>query len=130
MKKLSRDEINSAIEQFLGWLEKYGENSHDLMDFYGSRFGNFTKRIFYKNKIIGTPLALFALLQETFFPSLLRLYAKPHRESIGDSHYALGFLNLYEITGNPAYLESAEHFLEELLNSYSKGYSGYCWGYT
>lgn len=129
-KELSREELNHSIGRFLEWLEMYGENSYDLMDFYGSQVGNFTKRVFYKNKIIGAPMALLALFQETFIPAMLKLYAKPHRESIGDSHYALGFLNLYEITGDKRYLDYAKHFLEELMSSYSKGYSGYCWGYT
>ena len=36
------------------------------------------------------------------------------RFPIADAHYAMGFAFLYEATGEPAYLEKAVHFLEEL----------------
>jgi hypothetical protein len=44
------------------------------------------------------------------------------------------FLNaysvLYKITNDKTYLEKAKFFFSWLLNNYSKGYSGICWGYN
>ncbi len=37
---------------------------------------------------------------------------------------------LYANTKNKKYLEKADYFFEWLNNNYSKGYSGYCWGYN
>lgn len=122
--------VKKSINEFISWLSEYGVYSYDRMDFWSSKPGVFTKKVFYKNKILGAPLAALALFQETFFPSLLKLYANPRREAIGDAHYALGFLNLYKSTGEDKYLRRAEKFLEALKESSCEGYSGYCWGYT
>ncbi|NJM16355.1 MAG: hypothetical protein HC896_14140 [Bacteroidales bacterium] len=129
-KNLTYQDIEKSLEKFLGWLKAFGELSYDRMDFFSSKPGVFTKRLFYKNKYLGAPFATFALIQETFFPSLLKLYAKPRREAIGDAHYASGLFNMYEITNDKKYLEWGEHYLDELLKSSCKGYSGHCWGYT
>ena len=37
---------------------------------------------------------------------------------------------LYRKTGNKVYLDKANYFFNWLKNNYSKGYSGYCWGYN
>lgn len=128
--KITYSKVVKSIQKFLTWLESYGEYSYDRMDFFSSKPGIFTKRLFYKNKYLGSPFATFALIQETFFPSLLKLYARPRREAIGDAHYASGMFILYEITGEEKYLKWGEHYLDELKKSSCKGYSGYCWGYT
>lgn len=123
-------QVESSINRFIAWLDSFGEVSYDRMDFFASKPGIWTKRLFYKNKYLGAPFAVFALWQETFFPSLLKLYASPRREAIGDAHFAEGFLNMYKITGEKKYLERGEHFLNALRQSAIKGYSGACWGYT
>ncbi len=41
-----------------------------------------------------------------------------------------GFSLLYKKTNDIKYLKKAEYFFEWLKNNYSKGYSGYCWGYN
>ena len=37
---------------------------------------------------------------------------------------------LYSKTGNNGYLKKADFFFNWLANNYSKGFSGYCWGYN
>jgi hypothetical protein len=123
-------QIEKSIDMFTEWLEEFGDLSYDRMDFFASKPGIYTKRLFYKNKYLGGPFAFFALIQETFFPTLLKLYAKPRREAIGDAHFASGFLNLYRNSGNKKYLIKAEGYLNALRKSSIKGYSGDCWGYT
>ncbi len=130
MKPLTRDELLASVEKFIDWLDRYGELSYDLNDFNSSSTGNFIRKVYYRNKILGAPLAFLALAQETFFPAALTLYAKPHREAIGDAQYAIGFLQLYEFNGDVRCLHRAEHFLDELKKSAVTGYSGLCWGYT
>jgi len=116
--------------KFNRWLDNYGELSYDLNDFNSSRAGNFVRRVYYKSKILGAPLASLALIQDTFLPSLRKFYAEPHREAIGDAQYAMGFLNLFQVTRDIKYLKRAEHFLNMLKGSAIRGYSGMCWGYT
>lgn len=125
-----KEDIKKSVLSFISWLDEFGEFSYDRMDFWSSKPGIFTKKVFYKNKLLGAPLAGFALIQETFFPSLLKLYAEPRREAIGDGHYAKAFLNLFQLTGEEKYLLKAEEFLIALKESSCQGYSGFCWGYT
>lgn len=127
---LKKKILNESINKFITWHNSYGDLSYDRMDFWSSKPGILTKRLFYKNKYLGLPFAGLALLQETFFPSLLKLYADPRRETIGDAHYASAYLNLYESKGDQKYLKRAEEFLDALKSYACKGYSGYCWGYT
>lgn len=127
---ITSHKVEQSTSSFISWLEEFGCYSYDRMDFFASKPGIYTKRVFYKNKYIGAPFALFALLQETFLPSLLKIYAKPRREAIGDAHFASGFLNLYKKTGNEKYLAKAEGFLQALKEAAIGGYSGKCWGYT
>lgn len=42
----------------------------------------------------------------------------------------LAYSRLYSKTQNAEYLEKANYFFDWLRNNYSKGYSGYCWGYN
>ncbi len=130
MKEFTSTELKQSLSQFSDWLDNYGELSYDLNDFNSSKVGNMVRKIYYKNKIIGAPLALLTLIQDTFFPSLRKLYAKPHREAIGDAQYALGYLSLHQKTNEKKYLQRAEHFLQVLKDTAVPGYSGMCWGYT
>ena len=100
------------------------------MDYWSSPTGILAKKLYYKNKIIGAPLALWGLILENFLPGVQKLYSSPHREVIGDAHFSLGYMNLYELSGNESYLNESERFLEEMLKYSSPGYSGLCWGYN
>jgi hypothetical protein len=100
------------------------------MDYWSSKTGIIAKKIFYKNKYLGIPLAFWGLLLENFFPTIQKFYSQPHREVIGDAHYALAFLNLYELTDKLKYLHKAESFLKIMSEYSSNGYSGLCWGYS
>lgn len=126
----SKQNIRDSIDRFLKWFDIYGEVSYDRMDFWSSRAGIVAKKIFYKNKIIGAPLAIVGLVLENFLPSVQKLFSKPHREVIGDSHFASAYLNMYEITRDVKYLDKANHFIEVLKSTSVSGYSGYAWGYN
>lgn len=125
-----KEKVEDSISKFLLWLETNGDNSYDRMDYWSSKTGIFAKKIFYNNKIIGAPLALWGLILENYLPRIQKLYSKPNHEVIGDAHLALAYLNLYEKNNNKEYFKKAEHFLELMLNSASRKYSGLCWGYT
>jgi len=128
--ELKYSQLSDSVDRFCKWLEKNGQTSHDLMDFYGSKSGIFIKHIYYKNKYLGLPFAAAALVQDAFFPRLVALYRPKGREAIGDAHYAMAMMNLYELTGREHYLALTREFLDALIQSSCKGYSGHCWGYT
>ena len=122
--------IELSINEFLFWLKENGYLSYDRMDYWSSSTGILAKKIFYSNKLIGLPLALWGLTLENFLPNVQKLYSKPHREITGDAHLALGFLNLYEISKEMKYLKTSENLLDMMLTYASTGYSGTAWGYT
>jgi hypothetical protein len=128
--ELQYERLQGAVDRFYQWLETNGQTSHDLMDFYGSKLGIFIKHIYYKNKYLGLPLAAAALIQDAFFPRMVALYRRKGREAIGDAHYAMAMMNLFELTGEEKYMKLTRQFLDALIKSSCKGYSGHCWGYT
>lgn len=125
-----RRELNDSIDSFLSWFDRHGELSYDRMDYWSSKTGILAKKIFYRNKVLGFPLALWGLILENFLPTIQKTYSSPHREVIGDAHFALSYFNLFEITNDPSFLLKGEHFLDIMLETSSRGYSGYSWGYT
>jgi len=122
--------IEDSIDAFIKWHKNFGEISYDRMDFWSSKLGIEGKKIFYKNKMLGIPVAILGLIIENFIPSVQNIFSKKHREVIGDGHFAMSYFNLYEITKNINYLKRGEHFLNCMEEYASKGYSGYCWGYN
>ena len=124
------NKITKSINRFLSWKENFGDVSYDRMDFWSSKTGKLAKRLYYKNKLLGAPFAFWGLLLENFLPGIQKIYAKPHREVIGDGHFASAYLNMYEITNEDKYLKNAEHFLNVMKTTATKGYTGLCWGYS
>jgi hypothetical protein len=119
-----------SVNKFIYWFERFGELSFDRMDFWSSKTGILAKRLYYHNKLIGAPFALWGLMLENFFPNIQKLYGKPHREVIGDGNFASAYFNLFEATKEDRYLKKGEHFLKIMKSNYTNGYSGYSWGYT
>ena len=130
-KSLSESKlIYTSIRKFDIWLSNNGYYSYDRMDYWSSKTGVLAKKIFYKNKYLGIPLALWGLVLENFLPSIQKFYAKPHREIIGDAHFASAYLNLFENTNDKKYLVKAEKLFDEMLRYRSKDYSNLSWGYN
>ena len=123
-------DIRIALEKFISWKKDFGYISYDRMDFWSSRFGVFAKKIFYKNKVLGAPFAIYGLLLENFLPTIQKCYSKKHREIIGDSHFALGYLELYKKTYDQNYLEEAERLLADMLKYGVEDSGKLAWGYN
>jgi hypothetical protein len=122
-------EVSQALENFVRWLDSYGELSWDHQSFFAGPVGRRAKGLYYKSKLLGTAAVAPMIFFEAFFPPARRLFHHPMRLPIADAHYAMGFAFLHEATGKPEYLEKAVHFLEVLKKSRSPGYAEYCWGY-
>tara|TARA_B100002052_G_C15885033_1_gene601137 strand:- start:3898 stop:5094 length:1197 start_codon:yes stop_codon:yes gene_type:complete len=125
-----KTKLFTSINKFINWKKNFGDYSYDRMDYWSSSMGKFSKKVFYKNKLLGFPFAIWGLLLENFFPKIQKLYGNPSRQIIGDAHFASTYMELYEYTKESKYLLMAENILEYILSTSLKGYSGLCWGYT
>lgn len=121
--------IEQAIKRFLRWLDDYGYYSYDQFDFWGSKIGVLSKKLFLKSKWLAAPIVLKLQCFESFFPRTRMLFAQKRRFAIGDAHFAMGFGNLYKYTGDPDYKDRAEKILEEIRSYATPTPSGIGWGY-
>jgi hypothetical protein len=121
--------VETALDDFVTWLDRYGETSHDFQTFYAGRYGRFAKALYYRRKALGTCAVAPMVFSEAFLPSARRLFWIRQRFPIADAHYSMGFARLFQRTGNQRHLDRAIHFLDVLLSTACRGDSGLGWGY-
>ena len=121
--------VTAILARFSQWLDSYGETSWDHQSFFAGPVGGNAKALYYRYGKIGTFAVAPMILSEAFLPSARRLFHHPIRFPIADAHYAMGFLFLYEATGESSCLEKAVHFLNELKKSRCPAFKEYSWGY-
>jgi hypothetical protein len=126
---ISQPELMQSIERFLHWLDKNGYESYDPYDIWGTGYGLFARKLFYKNQLLGLPFIAPILILDIFFPGMRKFFVKKERYPTADAQLLLAFLNLYAITRDLDYLNKAEELGEDLLRTSIPGYSGHCWGY-
>src|SRR5207253_1132120 len=124
------DEVSRVVAGFVEWLSAYGETSWDFQSFYAGPIGRYAKSLYYRNRLIGTVAVAPMVFCEAFLPSARRLFHHRMRFPIADAHYAMGFAFLYQISGDPLYLQKAMHFLEVLGKTRCGDFIEYCLGYT
>lgn len=122
-------DARSAVTRFIGWLDRYGEESHDFQSYYASEIGRRAKQLYYRRPLLGTFAVLPMVFSEAFVPSARRLFWKPQRFPIADAHFAMGFAFLAEASGTDRYYQRALHFLEVLKKTRCPEYEEFCWGY-
>jgi hypothetical protein len=91
--------------------------------------GGRAKRLYYRNKPLGTAAVAPMIFSEAFVPAARRLFDRPRRFPIADAHYAMGFAFLFQATQDRSHLNRAIHFLGELKKARCSGFAEYCWGY-
>lgn len=57
------DKLNS----FYDWIEKNDVKSYDQYDYWASKLGILSKRIYYKNKFAGAPFVATIFILDIFF---------------------------------------------------------------
>jgi len=125
----TREKIVPALRSFVGWLDRFGEESYDHQSYYAGPIGGRAKRAYYDGGLLSKFAVVPMVFSEAFLPSARRIFWKPMRFPIADAHYAMGFAFLCEALGEDVFHERAVHFLEVLDRTRSPGYSHYCWGY-
>jgi hypothetical protein len=121
--------VEQVLNEFVNWLESYGETSWDHQSFFAGRVGGAAKAFYYSHRKLGTAAVAPMVFFEAFLPSARRLFHHSIRFPIADAHYAMGFAFLFQVTNNEAHLKKAIHFLEELQKSRCPGFEEHCWGY-
>jgi hypothetical protein len=144
----SMEELWSAVQKFTAWLEKTGYRSYDPYDFWGTSYGRFARRLYYKKNPAGVLLTAPFILLEILYPGYRRLFVEKNRYPTADAQLGLAFLNLYEskseqegpkssaAQASQAHDRPAEYWLARakeiaagLLKQSVPGYKGNCWGY-
>ena len=128
-KNLLDEKVASVLDDFTEWLARYGETSRDHQTFFAGATGQAAKALYYRHKLLGMAAVAPMIFFEAFLPSARKFFHRPTRFPIADAHYAMGFAFLFQVTNDEAYLQRAIHFLDELKNSRSPGFTEYCWGY-
>jgi hypothetical protein len=121
--------VAEGIRRFEGFLGKNGFESFDPYDVWGTCYGLFSRRVYYAKGVIGLPLIAPILLMEAVCPSLRRWFVRKDRFGTADGQLTTAFLNLYHVSGDRKYLDTAVRLGEDMLKYSVSGYSGKCWGY-
>lgn len=121
--------LQPTIDHFVAWLDAFGETSQDHQDFYASRVGRAAKKLYYRQRLLGTIAVLPMVGCEAFFPWTRQFFYPRMRLPISDAHFAMGFAYLNQVTGERHYLDRAIHFLGVLEATRCPGFKQYCWGY-
>ncbi len=122
-------ELWRAVEAFVAWLQKAGCDSYDPYDIWGTAFGLFSRRLYYRHPVLGLPLIAPILGMEILCPRWRKWFVPKERFATADAQLILAFANLYQLTGNDVHLQKALALARDLLRYSIPGYSGPCWGY-
>lgn len=121
--------LRKGIDRFAAWLEISGYDSYDPYDLWGTRYGLFARRLYYRKHPLGKALVAPMLFIEMFCPGIRFGVVSKQRFATADAQLALAFLNLYATSGDSRHLREATLLAEHLLKLSIPGYSGHCWGY-
>lgn len=121
--------VSEGIQRFETWLEKNGFESFDPYDVWGTNYGVFSRRLYYKKAILGLPFIAPILLLEAVCPSMRSWFVRKERFATADGQLTTAFLNLYRVTGDRKYLDTAIRLGDDMLAYSVPGYTGRCWGY-
>src|SRR5712692_10257009 len=84
----TRHQLETVVSNFVQWLGRYGETSYDFQTFYASRPGRLAKRLYYRNRYLGTLAVSPIIFCEAFAPSTRRFFFVRQRFPIADAHFA------------------------------------------
>jgi len=122
-------QIRASVERFMRWLDAFGETSQDQQDFLACPYGRWAKELYYTRPLLGKCFVAPLIFCEAFAPSTRALYMARSRLPIADAHYAMGYTQLYRVTGDRTYFDRATHFLNVLTRTRCPGFEHFCWGY-
>jgi len=129
MKAELSTQILSSIQQFVNWLNDYGETSYDYQSFFEGSCGRKAKTLYYRRPFLGTLAVAPMVFCEAALPGARKFFSEKMRFPIADAHYAMGFAYYSQVSSERKYYERALHFLDVLEQTRSSGFERFCWGY-
>jgi hypothetical protein len=123
------DDASRSVQSFIRWLEAHPHQSYDPYDIWATKYGLWSRRLYYANRLAGTPFIAPILLLEVLCPQARAWFVSKNRFATADAQIALAFLNLYKVTQDKVFLDKAIALGGDLQASSLPGYSGHCWGY-
>ncbi len=114
--------IEETVKKLDNWLVENNYEAYDPFDGLLSTLRILTLKKTFPQRILQQSIRRIPINIRPF------LGIKPHKSSKGISFIASGYLNMYAATGDLKYKSKASSCYDWLINNYSKGYSGYCWG--
>lgn len=103
--------------------------SADPYDIWKTKAGIRTRKMFYRSKLLGLIPAGIMSIYDYYLNNSLRKGYHEQEYPIVRALAALSLLNLHQQQdSNDQYLIYAKKHIDWLIENYSKGYQGYCWG--
>ncbi|MEW6442909.1 MAG: hypothetical protein AB1640_18390 [bacterium] len=120
---ITADELSESITRLDGWITRNQWKGYDPFDGLN---GETLRRLTFEIHLL--KIAQQQLIRR--FPLNLRplLGIQKQTSSKGMGYCAVGYLKLYQATGDPAYYRKMESCLTWLRDNYCRGYAGYAWG--
>jgi len=112
----------NSLKKLEKWLIKNNFEAYDPFDGLSSPF----KYLTFGSRFAQQSLQQFVRRVPFNIRPLLGI--KPSRSTKGMSFIGSGYLKLFQLTQDEYYRKQAECCFDWLINNYTKGYSGYCWG--
>jgi hypothetical protein len=76
------DSLSTSCICFLGWLDQAGYESYDPYDIWGTRYGLWSRKVYYSNGKLGIPLVAPLVAMDLLWPSLRRLFMRKSRRAV------------------------------------------------
>ena len=114
--------IEDSLSRVQAWVEQRGYKGYEPFDGLGSRVRPLTL-----GNLLGDRL-LLQLIRQAPFNLRPLLGVRPEESTKGRAYMASGYLKLFKLTGDQAYVSKAESCLSWLKANKAPGYSHYSWG--
>ena len=120
--------LSNSINKIVLWTQKNGYATYDHYDFLSSKWGQFSKQFFKKNKLFGIPLVAPIIIADIYFPNIRKIFAKKRLSAEAMPYFVSGYFRLYEIEGKKNYLQYGMEILGWLKENSTRTKNGLGWG--
>src|SRR4051812_35395579 len=83
--------VSEGIRRFEALLEKNGYESYDPYDIWGTKYGLFSRRIYYEKGKLGLPFIAPILLMDMLFPGMRSWFVRKERFATADGQLTTAF---------------------------------------
>lgn len=125
----NKNAVKNSIEKLIAWKDNNGYYSYDQYDFWSTKYGIWSKSVYYKSRMIGAALVAPIFIAEIFCPAVRKAFVSKKRFPIADAHFMMAHVNMYHYSGDKKHLQEAEQVAAEMMKSSVPGHAGHCWGY-